>query len=761
VPHVGQDFLRGVLAALAAAAGVLAVNGTAFAQGYQLSRPGAPLVSSQSSLSSPASAPLGSKNSTERVQIELLAEKTAVSPGDRVTIALKQTIKPGWHTYWINPGDSGEPTHIGWDLPVGASAAPIQWPLPDAIEVGPLMNYGYSDEVVLLSDLTVPETVTGPSFDISADVRWLVCEEICVPESAPVKLSLPIVGKTVSTTPSPGAGLIANARSQVPQPTPWPAEYDVAEGADGALTIRVAAGENRVPLQAEAYFFPLQWGELAHAAPQNVAFRDGDLYLRTKRGDAFGEKPPASIEGVLAVTGENGERRGYKISAAYSGVALSAPDFPLPQTADASGGLSIWLALVFAFLGGLILNLMPCVFPVLSLKALSLASNADDAPQRRLKGVTYFAGVLASFAFLAAALLALRAGGGAIGWGMQFQSPAFVLVMMALFLGLALNLSGVFCFGASACNMGDSLTRKSGLGGYFFTGVLATVVATPCTAPFMGAAMGYAFTQPGPVVAAVLMALGIGFGMPILLLSLSPAFGRILPKPGLWMETFRQVMAFPLYAAAAWLLWVLSVQLGSDGVLIGALTLVAVGFAAWLYGRNYQASHAGSWTAIGIAALAVGLGLWAAGGVSQAERRIAAPQNAGGVDGPRSEAFSRARLDRLLRDGKPVFVNLTAAWCITCKVNEQVALSSEAFGDALEQRGVTYLVGDWTNGDPEITALLSEQGRVGVPLYLLYTGEPGVPPKVFPQLLTKGMILDAFTEIPLDPGTAKTAQKPG
>lgn len=744
------------LAAMVASVLFPAAGNVAFAQGYKLPRSQAPITASASSPSASTQSPSEARSGTDRVQIELLPDETAVSPGDTVTIALKQTIKPGWHTYWINPGDSGEPTHIDWQLPADASAGPIQWPLPKAIPIGPLMNYGYSDEVILLSDLTVPPSATEQTFDISANVSWLVCEEICVPEAASVRLSLPIVDKTLSTPPSSHAGLIADMREKLPQPTPWPAQYSVSDGADSGLTLRVSDAQDKIPANAEAYFFPLQWGELAHAAPQKVAFKDGDLYLQTSRGDAFGAEPPGSINGVLAVTAGNGERRGYQISAAYSDVAFAAPEMPAPQLADTTGGLSIWVALGFAFLGGLILNLMPCVFPVLSLKALSLAKNSDNAPMRRLKGFTYFGGVLASFAVIAGALLALRAGGSVIGWGMQFQSPGFVLVMMALFLALGLNMSGVYCFGSSVCNVGDNLTRRSGLSGDFFTGVLATVVATPCTAPFMGAAMGYAFAQPAPVVIAVLLALGVGFGLPILVLSLSPTFARILPKPGNWMETFRQVMAFPLYATVAWLLWVLSIQLGSDGVILGGLTLVAVGFAAWLYGRSYHASSAGSWTAIGVAVLAIGLGTWAVtGGVSDPERRIVA-QSRGSGDGPKSESFSRARLNDLLARQRPVFVNLTAAWCITCKVNEQVALSSEAFEDALKERGITYLVGDWTNGDPEITALLSEQGRVGVPLYLLYTGQPGVAPEVFPQILTHNMIVDAFAEIP--PIRSRTAQ---
>ncbi|MBX2806050.1 MAG: thioredoxin family protein [Hyphomicrobiales bacterium] len=746
------------LAALAGAALLQVAASSAFAQGFELPQSRSPLApgsSSQSSASIPGKSE--AKARTERVQIELLPSKMAVAPGDEITIALKQTIKPGWHTYWTNPGDSGEPTHIDWKLPAGARAGAILWPLPDAIPVGPLMNYGYSDEVILLSEMTVPQGSAKGYFDISADVHWLVCEEICVPESASVKLSLPYVDGTISMPPSPNVGLIAKTRANLPKPMPWPAEYGLSEGADNTLTIRFDNIKDRIAEGAEAYFFPVTWGELAHAEPQTVSFEDGDLYVRTKTGDAFAAEPPASISGVLSVTEKSGERHGYQIHAAHSAVAITAPQTATPLAADSSGGLSVWVALGFAFLGGLILNLMPCVFPVLTLKALSLVKNADNASVRRVKGFAYFAGVLASFTLIAAALLALRAGGSVIGWGMQFQSPGFVLLMMALFLGLALNMSGVYHFGSSVCNVGDNLTRRSGLRGDFFTGVLATVVATPCTAPFMGAAMGYAFTQPALIVVLVLIALGVGFGLPILLLSLSPAFARLMPKPGAWMETFRQVMAFPLYATAAWLLWVLSIQLGSNGVLLGSALLVAVGFAAWLYGRSDQTSRAGSLTAISVAILAMGLSAWTVSdGFGNQQSRIMA-QTSGEYDGPKAETFTRARLDELLAHRQPVFINLTAAWCITCKVNEQVALKSEAFSNALEENNVTYLVGDWTNGDPEITALLSEQGRVGVPLYLLYTGEAGVPPKVFPQILTGAIILDAFADVLGD--VARTAQK--
>ncbi len=684
------------------------------------------------------------------VEIALISERAAVRPGDTITVALRQIITPGWHTYWVNPGDSGEPTIIDWKLPAGASAGPIQWPLPHAIPVGPLMNFGYSGEVFLLSDIKVPESAAGQSFDIAAEVKWLVCSDICVPEEGAADLSLPLLDKAVTPRPSPEAGLIAAARGKIPVPVSWPAQFSVS---GKSLVLKVDAPADELPSGSEVRFFPLEWGKIDHAAPQKVSLKDGKLTIVTAAGESGDKIASAPLSGVLAVEthGQDGraERHGFRISATPSKTALAPQPISAPLTGSPRGGLSIIVALGFAFIGGLILNLMPCVFPVLSLKALSLAKDAGNAEARRTKGLVYLAGVLASFALISVALVALRAGGAAIGWGMQFQSPAFVLAMMALFLGLGLKLSGVFSFGGSFAGIGDGLTRKAGLGGYFFTGVLATVVATPCTAPFMGAAMGFAFTQPAPVIFAVLLALGFGFAAPIVLLSVSPALGRWLPKPGPWMETFKQLMAFPLYATVGWLVWVLSIQQGSQGVLAGMVTLIGVAFAAWLFGRGAEDGHLRTGAAALIVTAAIGLGAWTLADAAPQGSVIAVD---GQQDsGPKPETFTKARLASLIKEGRPVFVNLTAAWCITCKVNERLALNSDRIAKAFHDRGIAYLLGDWTSGNPEITEMLNAHGRVGVPLYLLYSGAPGAEPQILPQLLTESIVMDHLASLPASP----------
>ena len=673
------------------------------------------------------------------VRAALVAERTAAKPGETLTVALRQTIAPGWHTYWQNPGDSGEPTAIDWKLPSALTAGPIKWPLPEAIPVGPLANYGYSDEVLLLTDITIPQSMTGGSVTLAADVRWLVCKEICVPEESAVTLTLPLIDGALSPRRSPDASAIAATREALPRAAPWPARY---ESTGKSLTLRIDSLGAEAAGVTKARFFPLNWGQVANAAPQQARFANDGLSLRLERGDLEAQGA-ASLDGILALErpGPDGKplRRGYIVSA-----AAVPPSLDTAGPAEASG-ISFATALVFALLGGLILNLMPCVFPVLSLKAYSLAQEATSPRARRTGGLAYLSGVLVSCAVLGAILVALRAGGIAIGWGMQFQSPAFVLAIAALFLALGLNMSGVFTFGGALAGAGDGLTRKPGLAGYFFTGVLATVVATPCTAPFMGAAIGYAFTQPALLTFAVLLVLGIGFAAPIVLLSLSPALGRLLPKPGGWMNVFKQFMAFPLYATAAWLVWVLSVQQGSEGVLAAMITLLGVAFAAWLFGlpREPGPYRATAAVAAGVAALALGITLLS--GTPPAT----AVSNRTELSGPPAEAFTQARLAALRGERKAVFVNLTAAWCITCKVNERVALNSERIARAFAERGVVYLKGDWTKGDPEITALLQSFGRIGVPLYLLYRpGPPETAPQILPQFLTESMVLGSLADLP-------------
>jgi thiol:disulfide interchange protein/DsbC/DsbD-like thiol-disulfide interchange protein len=693
-----------------------------------------------------ASAQIGEKRPL--VRAELVAEQMAARRGETLTVALRQIITPGWHTYWQNPGDSGEPTAIDWTLPAGIAASPIQWPLPEAIPVGPLVNYGYSDRLLLLSDISIPADAAGQSVTLSANVRWLVCKDICVPEESPVSLTLPLIDGGLSPRRSPDAAAIAAARDALPKPAPWPVRYGI--NAD-RITLEVDSLGGDAGKITAARFFPVNWGQIVNAAPQKTALLQTGLILGMQQG----ETPPgegATLDGLLALegTGPDGGkfRRGYVVSAVNAPLTPAASAASaLPSSIEAGGetaSIGFGAALLFAFLGGLILNLMPCVFPVLTLKAYALAREASTTHHMARGGLAYLAGVLASFGVIAAGLIALRTTGIAAGWGIQFQSPGFVLALAGLFLLLGLNMSGVFEFGGSLTGRGDSLTRRDGLAGSFFTGVLATAVATPCTAPFMGAAVGYAFAQPPVEATAVLMALGLGFALPMLLLSMSPALGRLLPKPGMWMVRFKQVMAFPLYATAGWLVWVLSVQLGSDGVFAAVVTLLVVAFAAWLFGIA-----SGGRGLAKVAALAIALGGVAGGAamLSGAQPPTGPAAGTASHSGPPSEAFTQARLDGLLAEGKPVFVNLTAAWCITCKVNERVALRSASLAEAFRQRGVTYLVGDWTNANPEITAMLTRFGRAGVPLYLLYSGVPGAQPEVLPQLLTESTLLGKVAEL--------------
>ncbi len=479
----------------------------------------------------------------------------------------------------------------------------------------------------------------------------------------------------------------------------------------------------------------------------------GQLTLDLKQGDT--KETPEKLEGLLVLTKSSGEsgRTGYTLSASRGpdsaaagsgfdpgggfGVASSAVQSP-----SAVGGVSgPGVAVLLAFLGGAILNLMPCVFPVLALKALAFAKKAEHGHWQQ--GIAYLGGVLLSFGVIAAFIVAFRESAEALGWGFQFQSPAFVLALAILFLVMGLSLSGVVSFGAGLMSIGDSLSRKPGNAGYFFTGVLAAIAATPCTAPFMGAAIGYAMVQPSYILAAVMLGLGLGFAAPVVLLSLSPALQHILPKPGVWMVTLKQVLAFPLYATSAWLVWVLSIQAGSDGVMAAALAVVGVGFAAWLAHKTAFSSLPVKLIAPTLAAAALAVTLPMAE-MAQTVDTVSGAESSSIAEEP----FTKARLDQLTAEGRPVFVNLTAAWCITCKVNERMALKTNAVTQAFRSGGITYLKGDWTRANPEITDLLRSFDRAGVPLYLFYPGH-GQEPRVLPQILTGGLVLDEIKAQPV------------
>jgi thiol:disulfide interchange protein/DsbC/DsbD-like thiol-disulfide interchange protein len=710
----------------------------------------------------------GVEAGTDEVRARLLVPVTGVQPGQTLEIGLRQRIKEHWHTYWANPGDSGLATTIAWTAPAGTTARPIEWPAPKRFDIGPITNHGYEGEVTLLTSLVLPADLkVGDTLRLKADVRWLVCSDVCIPQDVQMAVALPVVAGPPAA--SAEASLIEAARRTLPEPLSAPARWTLD---DRTLTLRFEA-RDVLPPHDKAHFFAGVFGQVVHAATQ-TASRDGPAGWQLQI--AAGDTPPATgspAVGVLML-----ERAGQpaRLLAVGGGTpplvpTVTAPNatppgaapgaVPAPDPIAAPFSLTEWLvAMGLALLGGLVLNLMPCVFPVLSIKALSLVRTAGAARQEiRLHGLAYTAGVLVCFAALAGLLLALKAAGGAVGWGFQFQSPVFVLLMALLMLAVGLSLSGVWTLGGSVAGVGSSLAEREGPSGSFFTGVLAAVVATPCTAPFMGAAIGYALTQPAAVTMAVFLALGLGLALPYLLLCEWPALQRALPRPGPWMDTLKQALAFPMYASAAWLAWVLTQQRGADGLAILLAGAVLLGFAAWLWGRTQTSGSprpvlAGSMAAV-LAALAVVGSAWtvrspvdgadpvAAQGT--AGRPVASP-DAGAVAAASTrgwEPYSPERLQQLRAEGRPVFVNLTAAWCITCLVNERVALDTSRVIEAFARADITRLKGDWTQGDARITRLLAEHGRSGVPLYLMYPAKGGAP-VLLPQLLTPDTVIDAI-----------------
>lgn len=670
---------------------------------------------------------------TDNVETFITLETAGVAPGQTVWAALTQNIRPHWHTYWINPGDSGIPTEIKWTLPDGWKADAITWPAPTRFPIGPLVNFGYADQVHLLVPLTVPATATpGQAVQLDAKVDWLVCEDICIPESADLSISIPVVANTTPVEPD-AAPLFSRARASLPVPSPFPVTLSPGDKAH-RLSLS-APGLDRGKI-SDAFFFPHDYKVAASNEAQSLTVDSQGLSLSLVAGGPLSAGP---VTGVLTFTEE---LDGQKLRHAFAvEAAIGAAAGPASGGAAQTGWAT---ALLLALLGGAVLNLMPCVFPVLSMKALALMKHGPG--HARQHGLAYTAGVLACFAVVAGALLALRAGGAAIGWGFQLQDPLVVAILAYVMLLLGLSLSGVFTLGGSVMGVGQGLAGRDGLAGSFFTGVLATVVATPCTAPFMGTALGFAITQPWPVALSVFLALGLGMALPFLALSFSPGLLRRLPRPGLWMERVKQALAFPLYASAAWLVWVLSIQAGPAALATVLAGMVALSFAAWVYGQTRLLGGRGRTLGSVLALLALGGAV--AGATTAAP--VAAPPAVAGAQatvGADHEPWSEARLAALLGQGKPVFVNFTAAWCVTCLVNERTSLSTDAVKQALKDRGVTYLKGDWTNRDATIARVLESHGRSGVPLYLLYL--PGqAQPVVLPQILTEGIVLDALSSLP-------------
>jgi thiol:disulfide interchange protein/DsbC/DsbD-like thiol-disulfide interchange protein len=655
--------------------------------------------------------PAFAQQADKNVAIRLLPEKTTGTGGETITVGIEQTIRKGWHTYWLNPGDSGAAARIVWKAgDKTLDAAPIQWPVPKKLPMGPLLNYGYEDTAVLLQDITLPKNLGEEAQDIAATIDILVCKEICIPETH-------IARFTVNGDEEPVPAAVERARAALPIDMGWQASSFEKEG-----------------FYIELY--PEEWGLIANPEKTNATIEDGKLVLSHKRGErALSDVPVSNI--VVAYEDASGARKGVRVSVLAEGVQAAVEE-------EKEGSLGIVQAIFFAFLGGIILNLMPCVFPVLSMKALSLVKLQDkEQAKARRQGLAYTAGILACFALIAGILMALKAGGAQIGWGFQLQHPGVILFLSYLFFLLGLNLIGFFEIDLRLAGFGQRLTQRTGITGSFFTGALATLVATPCTAPFMGAAMGYALTQPAYVSMAVFMALGLGLAAPYLALCYSPALRHKLPKPGAWMEHFRQFLAFPMFASAGWLLWVLAIQIDHMSLFIAILGLLALAFIAWLLQRRPAAGRGRLFVHL-LAILIASFVLYSFYALKPATVTQSIQAEDFGED------FTRAKLDDYLKGDDPVFVNMTAAWCITCKVNEKVALTVDATKALFKERGVRYLKGDWTNQNPEITNFLESYGRSGVPLYVYYgprIAETGARPEpvVLPQILTPGLVEETLT----------------
>ena len=679
---------------------------------------------------------------TEQVRARLLASVDAVYPGEEILLGLEQKIIAHWHTYWINPGDSGLATRIAWTLPPGARAGEIQWPLPSRYTLGTVTNYGYADEVTLLSSLRVPaDAVVGGSVPVRAKVNWLVCAEVCIPQQVELGLSLPVVAAGSARSAADGAQ-IQSAQARLPVMSPWPIE---AHANEGALALQIGGA---LPKAAELWFYADDWGKVVHGAAQTRHDEAGATRLVLQPGDAAAQ-PGETLRGVLVLSEPGVAPRGYVVSTPVIAAPGTLPEGATGTEAGrAVQDTSLVSALLLAFLGGLLLNLMPCVFPVLSFKALSLLQHSHlPAVQKRLQAWVYTLGILASFALLGVLLVVLKAGGAQIGWGFQFQSPPFVTAVAYLLFAVGLSLSGVFTIGNSVTGAGSALADKPGYAGSFFTGVLAVIVATPCTAPFMGAALGYALTQPAVVLLAVLLSLGFGLALPYLLLAHWPGLQRHLPRPGLWMERVKQVLAFPMYAAAIWLVWVLAQQAGATAVAAVLGGMLAIALAAWIFdsSRNSRPRWRRAGSALATASIVFALfgGYVAVGAAAAADAAGARPQAAAGAgDTARHwQPYSAETLQALRADGKPVFLNFTAAWCISCLVNERVALSHSKVIDAFGKAGITYLKGDWTDQDPQIAHVLAQFGRSGVPLYVFYPSGRDSGSVVLPQILTPEIVL--------------------
>ncbi|MDZ7637704.1 MAG: thioredoxin family protein [Bryobacterales bacterium] len=696
------------------------------------------------------------KDTSPHSSAELVSEFSTVTPGEPFTLGLSMKLDPEWHSYWVNPGDAGLGTKIKWDDLQGATVSEVIYPTPHYIPTPPLASYGYEDQVMLLLDAVASSTwKPGQQITLSGRADFLVCREVCLPAREQVSVTF-TVGAEVEENVN-WAGAFARTRAAMPKPVSDVKGLSIrAAHAPGGYLVALKSDSPQdlgALHSTEARFFAQDTGVIQHAGEQTRNLANGELFVFAPISE-YSKGPAERLRGLLALP-ENGTwRQGAAVHAVSFDVPVEAlGTISMPAGRAPSGGVpsSLLVILLSAFAGGMILNLMPCVFPVLSLKIMGFVQQAgEDRAKIRSHGFVFAAGVLASFWALAGSLLVLRAGGAQLGWGFQLQSPAFVAAMALLIFGLGLSMAGVFEIGASLTRLGAAGSRSEGYSSSFFSGVLATAVATPCTAPFMGGALGYAISQPAWESMLVFTLLGAGMATPYLVLSLNPGLLKRLPRPGAWMETLKQLLSFPLFATAIWLLWVFGLQTGIDGATGLLAAMLCLGVAGWILGHwnAYSISARARVVSRTFATLAVAAGLalaWSASSQS-APAAIGSANSESAVWQP----WSAAKVAALVAEGKPVFVDFTAAWCLTCQVNKRTVLHRESVEKAFQEKGVTLLVADWTNQDPEIAAQLEALNRSGVPVYALYKSN-SPSPVLLPELLTEGIVMAALAEMPARP----------
>ncbi len=722
---------------------------------------------------------------TEHVTAELVARAAGVAPGQSVQIGLRLQHIPHWHTYWRNPGDSGLPTTLTWTLPAGAQAGAIEWPAPRRIPIGPLVNYGYEDDLLLPLRFTAPaDAQPGSTLQLKAEANWLVCNDVCIPENATLHLALPVLAAGASAAPGPLAARFDTAAAEAPvAPTGWRAELQRA-GRDLQLRLIRSqppqAGETMPPVQ----IFP--YTEQLLEPARHAAYRTDEGYVVQLALAPYASQLPAQLQaiavaqvapGAPAPWGTAGRSAEFNIPVTeVAALALPAGavrlDDPLAagasakpggklsvlgtgptsttgaaaDTPAASASLGLWAALALALVGGMVLNLMPCVFPVLSIKLLGLAQQAAQPARLRSHALAYSAGVVLSFLALAGLLLGLRAAGAAVGWGFQLQEPGVVFVLALLFFALGLNLMGQFELGhLLPQGLAGWRARRPALDA-FGSGVLAVLAASPCTAPFMGAALGFAITQPAPLALAVFGVLGLGMALPYAALVLLPGWRHRLPRPGPWMQHLKQALAFPMFATVVWLVWVLGLQAGMDSAAQALLALLGLAALVWLLGLLRQRDNGarlGALLAMGAMATLLAWS-WPSEELAQTAQPASGSTVAGASATPAQDwlPYSEAAVNEQLAQGRTVFVDFTAAWCVSCQVNKRLVLNQTAVLADFDKAKVVRMRADWTRRDAEITAALARLGRNGVPVYALL--RPGQEPVLLPEILTAGLVRSAL-----------------